>query len=142
MGNRPVALSVTQQALGLRRRFPAGLVCLRPGVVTWTGPIQPTPLSREYRVEVRYKVGRTPEVSVLDKLDARPGEALPHVYADGKLCLHLPHEWTPDMFLASTTLAWTAEWLFYYEIWHATGEWHGGGTWPPDKVAPRGQSTK
>jgi hypothetical protein len=132
-----VALSVTQQALGLRRRFPEGQVRIRPGELTWTGTIQPTPLSREYRVEVKYRIGRLPEVSVLDSLEGRPGEGLPHVYAGGTLCLHLPYEWLPDKFLADTTVAWAAEWLFYYEIWAATGEWHGGGKWPPERlVAP------
>jgi hypothetical protein len=53
------------------------------------------------------------------------------VYREGTLCLHLPGEWKPSMFVADSTLTWTAEWLFNYEVWKATGEWHGGGEWPP-----------
>lgn len=31
------------------------------------------------------------------------------------------------MLIANTIVPWTSEWLFYYEIWLATGQWHGGG---------------
>ena len=31
------------------------------------------------------------------------------------------------MLIADTIVAWTCEWLIHYEIWLATGEWHGGG---------------
>ena len=36
----------------------------------------------------------------------------------------------PRMLIANTTLPWTAEWLFFYELWLVTGEWDGGGHWP------------
>ena len=55
------------------------------------------------------------------------------MYGDGTLCLHLEHEWTPDMLIVHTTLPWTSEWLINYEIWKATGEWYGGGEWPPPR---------
>jgi hypothetical protein len=31
------------------------------------------------------------------------------------------------MAVADTTVPWTALWLYHYEVWHATGEWLGGG---------------
>ena len=31
------------------------------------------------------------------------------------------------MLIADTIVPWTCEWLVHYEIWFATGEWHGGG---------------
>jgi hypothetical protein len=94
--------------------------------------IQPTPGSRVYTVRVTYALGRFPRVQVVSPdLETRPGEALPHVYGDGPLCLHLEDEWTPDMLIVDTTLPWTAEWLINYEIWRATGEWYGGGQWRP-----------
>jgi hypothetical protein len=100
----------------------------------WTGPIQPTAASRVYIVQVTYSMRRFPQVRVLrPQLRTRPGEALPHVYGDGTLCLHLEREWTPDMLIVHTTLPWTSEWLINYEIWRATGNWHGGGEWPPDR---------
>ena len=123
--------SLAAQAFALRGRFPEGRVQLRGGRLIWTGRIHPTPLSRAYLVQVDYRDGRIPEVRVLDSLDGRDGEALPHVYEGGTLCLHLPGEWTSDMLLVDSTVPWTAEWLINYEIWRATGEWYGGGEWPP-----------
>jgi hypothetical protein len=29
--------------------------------------------------------------------------------------------------IADTIIPWTSEWLFFYELWLASGEWHGGG---------------
>lgn len=38
--------------------------------------------------------------------------------------------WTGDMLIADTIVPWTCEWLIYYEIWLAIGEWYGGGEEP------------
>ncbi len=131
MRKRAATRSLAQQAFALRSRFPNERVDLAAARLVWRGTIQPTPLSRAYRVQVTHRTGRVPEVRVLDALDGRPDEALPHVYRDGTLCLHLPGEWTSDMLIVDTTLPWAAEWLINYEIWKATGDWHGGGQWPP-----------
>lgn len=32
--------------------------------------------------------------------------------------------------IANTIIPWTIEWLYYYELWLATGEWLGGGDHP------------
>lgn len=128
---RTVGLSLAQQAMALNQQFPDARVILRPGRLVWTGTLRPTTLSRDYQVQVTYKLGRFPEVAVLDALEGRHGEPLPHVYMEGNLCLHLTHEWTPAMFMAQSTLAWTSEWLLNYELWKFTGEWLGGGARPP-----------
>lgn len=128
-------LSLAQQALSLRARHPDGSVRLHRDRLTWRGTLQPTPLSRSYRIEVAQRPGQVPTVRVLDELATRPGESLPHVYADGTLCLHLPGEWTLNMSISESTVVWAAEWLQNYEIWLATGRWHGGGQWPPGVVA-------
>ncbi len=39
-------------------------------------------------------------------------------------------EWRPQMQLSDTYIAWTAEWLWYFEDWLATGIWAGGGEHP------------
>jgi hypothetical protein len=41
------------------------------------------------------------------------------------------YEWTVGMSIANTIVPWTSEWLAHYEIWLATGDWQGGGEWPP-----------
>jgi hypothetical protein len=32
--------------------------------------------------------------------------------------------------VALTIIPWAAQWLVCYEIWHATGQWVGGGAHP------------
>jgi hypothetical protein len=42
------------------------------------------------------------------------------------------------MSIAETIIPWTSEWLYFYELWVFTGEWHGGGHAPgsdEDKTA-------
>lgn len=123
--------SAAQQAFALHARFPDVHVDLKRGRLVWAGALQPTPLSRSYRVQVTYSNGRVPRVRVLDELESRDDASLPHIYSDGTLCLHQVDEWTPDMLIVDTTIPWTSEWLINYEIWLPTGDWHGGGEWPP-----------
>ena len=71
------------------------------------------------------------------------GQPLPHIYHyDGpgvRLCLWLPrkNEWLPQMRLLETYVAWTSEWLNYFEEWLVTGEWAGGGEHPPPRKKRR-----
>lgn len=63
-------------------------------------------------------------------LFCRPGaDRIPHMYNQERLCLYMPGsgEWAGDMSLGHTVIPWISVWLFYYELWHATGEWLGGG---------------
>lgn len=69
------------------------------------------------------------------KLRALPDSDIPHRFKDGCLCLHLNGEWDSTMLISETIIPWTAEWLLHYELWLATGEWHGGG----HEVAPKDQ---
>jgi hypothetical protein len=61
------------------------------------------------------------------------GKRPPHIYgyenSKTHLCLWWPkqREWRRDMKFIETYIPWTAEWLWYYEYWRATGEWAGGG---------------
>ena len=104
----------------------------RQAEVVWTGSIRPTALSELYSVSIRLRLGWCPEARVLrPQLRPRDGvDNLPHVYGDGSLCLHFDGEWHSGMFIAETTLPWMCLWLYFYEIWHATGHWLGGGTHP------------
>lgn len=89
-----------------------------------------------YTVEVSYRLGDSPNVYVLDpalKKRAGSDEPIPHMYSATRLCLYLPRagEWNKGMYLSQTILPWTSLWLYYYEVWHATGEWLGGGVHLP-----------
>lgn len=95
------------------------------------GEIQPTPCAAVYRVRIEYELPKSPRIFVEEPaLELRCGEPIPHRYTSDSLCLYLPRsgEWTPGKNLAHTIVLWTSLWLFYYEYWHGTGEWYGGGT--------------
>jgi hypothetical protein len=79
-------------------------------------------------VEVAYVGSRFPVVRVLDPpLQPDAEGVLPHLFREGTLCLHERHEWRPDMLIVDTTMAWTSEWLYFYELWLGTGLWFGDG---------------
>lgn len=90
-------------------------------------------MSRRYSIKIDYRLGASPDVRVVTpKLQLhREADELPHTFPGEKLCLHLPGEWSPNMYIAQTTVPWTSEWLFYYELWLITGNWEGGGHGEP-----------
>lgn len=133
MATRPRrrTLSVAQQAFVLRGRFPEATLSLSRGQLRWTASLQPLPTSRPYVIRIVYRTGAFPIVRTLSELPGRPGESLPHTFKDGSLCLHEDRDWSPHMLIADSIVTWAAEWLVFYEIWEVTGEWYGGGVWPP-----------
>jgi hypothetical protein len=54
------------------------------------------------------------------------------MYQQESLCLFNPEkrEWNPEQRLGDTILPWACIWLYFYEIWLATGDWKGGGDHP------------
>lgn len=125
------------QKVALRRNYPDAECYIHRGVLTWEGAICPTALSRTYQVTVTYKVGFRPQVTVaradLPGLD-RPD--FPHKFEvdpknnSVKICLHLHHEFDSTNLISDFIIPWATEWLYFYEIWLATGEWCGGGKHP------------
>lgn len=144
-GRRKV-LSVHEQFGRMRLTYPNFRSRIQGGVLVVEGDISPTHRSLDYRVRIEYRAGEPPEITVLEPpLKPREeGGRLPHVYPGEKLCLYLPNagEWTPDMSLAHTIVPWIADWLFYYEVWHVTGEWLGGGVEPTVKGTVRKDEEK
>lgn len=119
---------MAQQALALKKEWTCGKTSLGASELRWIGALQPSALSPVYTVSVSYRLGRLPRVKVLDpKLDPGLRDRLPHVYSEDRLCLHVAGDWTEADFLSKTTIPWTAEWLFHYELWKATDVWSGGG---------------
>jgi hypothetical protein len=99
--------------------------------VTWTGPIQPHETALSYDIEIRYGLGSTPRTWVISpRLIPNKSGEIPHLYADGSLCLHLPSEWNPRELIAITVVPWVSDWLVHYEVWRATETWVGGGVHP------------
>lgn len=129
----------------MRRRFPAMKLSQRPdGLLVWQGPVKPAGQEYEIRLAAPSGPGRwrhpvithQPTVEILAPAPVRrtgaPDEPIPHLeYAEwpGRraLCLYdwQRWEWHPGLPIADL-VPWTSEWLLCYELWHATGVWHGG----------------
>ncbi len=97
--------------------------------------MQPTAMSSEYNVRIVYTLGKQPDVSVIEpELKPDKNGSLPHVFSGNRLCLFKNengrYEWGSDLQIANTLVPWISHWLFHYEIWKITGEWHGGGEHP------------
>lgn len=126
------AANVAAQAFVLRACYPTSTLKLGRGALRWQGELTPSPLSATYKVQLAYRQGEHPEVRVeRPRLEGRKGEALPHTYEDGSLCLYRDGEWSGRMLIAHTIVPWSSEWLYYYELWLPGGDWYGGGEWPP-----------
>jgi hypothetical protein len=93
------------------------------------GSLQPTPTSRSYAVIIFYQAGEQPGAFVPGLLPRTDAERIPHTYGPDRPCLFYPpgREWRSDMTIATTIVPWLSLWLYYYEIWLATGSWQGGG---------------
>ena len=131
---RPREFTLDEQIFHMSVRWPEFRLVRRRRQVeaVWRGCIQPAPLSDVYTVSLCFRPGWCPEVRVLTpELKPREGaDGLPHIYPDGSLCLNINGEWHSGMFVAETALPWASSWLYFYEMWHATGLWRGGGTHP------------
>lgn len=133
-------LSPEQQWIRLRSSsICRGHGLVQHGELVWTFDAMPSPLSRTYRIQIRFKRLGAPSVIVLNpKLNELVGSRpLPHVYSFNpvRLCLHFPkyEEWTTQKSIADTIVPWTYLWLIYFEHWLATDEWHGGGIHPGEQ---------
>ena len=121
------------QAGKIKNLFQGSVIPINPNKLVWKYSLIPSPLSNTYEIKLVYIKGQNPNVYVLNpKLALHPNATkLPHVYDTNKqwLCLYYrkAREWKSSMLLAETIIPWTCEWLFHYEVWLSTGEWHGGG---------------
>lgn len=108
------------------------------GTLVVTGVVQPSPITLAYRFRLTYADYGIPRIYVISPpLTRRPQEPdtpIPHTYewtnvGKERPCVFYPagREWRPDMPLATSVMPWLLSWLVDYEIWHATGEWRGGG---------------
>jgi hypothetical protein len=106
----------------------------------WKGIVRPSPISEEYVVSLRYCPTLNPEARVIaPELEVREGfKDLPHINPDGSVCLHVLGDWQSWMYVADYIVPWISAWLYFYEVWHATGYWQGGGT-HPDKPEHRSE---
>lgn len=127
-------LTAQDQLIRMRYTWPGFKSAMRGERMLATGMIQPTALSEVYLVRIEYALGEAPRAYVL-RPALRPrdnGDPIPHTYPGPRPCLYLPDsgEWTQSKSIAATIVPWLTLWLLFYEVWHATGDWLGGGSHP------------
>jgi hypothetical protein len=129
MINRLRTLSVRDQGAWMRHYQPSFKTEATNCALCSTGILQPTSASRKYLVKIVYEAGRRPAAYVGGLRTREHGERIPHTYACNRPCLFYPagREWRSDMRIATTIVPWLSLWLYYYEVWLATGSWVGGG---------------
>ena len=115
----------------------------------WSGQIKPTPLSKEYTVILIYQLRKSPKVWVVgDELENLDSPEFPHKFDIDdeskmvRICIYRNAEFTSSKLLANTIVPWAIEWLYYYELWLATGEWLGGGEHPEDGIPKMENATE
>lgn len=127
-------LSVAQQYVRFKRMYPDWDTSFKSNKMITTGSIQPTPMSCVYTVKITYATNASPKITILDPPLTRNfnNDKIPHMYDQKRLCTYYPKskDWTPKEFIADKVVPWVSLWLYYYEVWHVTGEWLGGGMHP------------
>lgn len=123
--------TVVQQMISIKAKYRTFKVLLGRNCLVATGSLQPTSRSQQYIAEIRYNHLEFPEIRILSPtlVTNFKGDKIPHVYPGKRLCLFYPKysEFKFADLLSETIIPWTSLWLYYYEVWHMTGEWLGGG---------------
>jgi hypothetical protein len=105
-----------------------------------TGVLRPTSRSDAYEFVLKYNLADSPKTKIVAPMLMKndKGEEAPHLYPNENLCLYHPQyrEFSRIDFLCDTIIPWASLWLYYYEVWHLTGEWLGGGEHPV-KLKPK-----
>ncbi len=133
---RTQAPTLAQQAFRLKMAQPGSSVRFdkHGNRMVWDGCLSPTAISDIYQTRIicTRQQPRPLVFIVAPTLLELNGEPIPHRYEDNSLCLWQPayHEWRSAFWIAETVIGWTSLWLFFYELWHACGEWLGGGEHP------------
>ncbi len=121
----------------IRMKYPNFSVILGKNSLTAVGKLQPTSRSNVYTVEIKYHFRKDPTIHVLrpELIVNFNGEKIPHTYPGNALCLFRPKyaEFKYSDYISTTIIPWTSLWLYYYEVWHVTGEWLGGGEHPNEE---------
>lgn len=127
-------VSLARQKGALCSNYCNSICEIQKNQLVWSGIIKPTPLSKEYKVLLFYQLRKTPKVWIVgDELEKLDSPEFPHKFEIKendkmvRICLYRYSEFNSQKMLANTIIPWTVEWLYFYEMWLATGEWLGGG---------------
>lgn len=93
--------------------------------IEFIGNLQAKPELPVYTVSITYRGSSSPIVKIVSpELVSDP----PHFYKGSKsLCLYHPEnfKWAKEKLIANEIVAWTAAWIYFYEVWLQTGIWYG-----------------
>lgn len=130
-------MTLALQSFLIKKKCPNWECVISRNKLICKGNLKPTELSKEYSVKLVYVLGEMPELSVMNPpLETNSdGESSPHLYKGDLLCVYHPrkNEWDTSKVIADTIIPWISLWLYYYEVWLATGVWKGGGEHPPKR---------
>jgi len=129
--------TISQQLGNMRAKYSHFKSTMKRNSIVVTGKLRPTSRSKEYSFLLEYKHNEKPKIKIVSPSLIRnsKGEEIPHMYFQKHLCLYRPkyNEFKTSDFLSDTIIPWIALWLYYYEQWHITGKWLGGGEHPNQK---------
>jgi hypothetical protein len=127
--------TIAEQIYSMRCKYPHFTTnFMSHGSLKVMGMLQPTSRSSAYEFVLKYNLADSSKTKIVSPvlLKNDKGEEAPHLYSNENLCLYHPQyrEFNRTDFLCDTIIPWTSLWLYYYEVWHLTGEWLGGGEHP------------
>ncbi len=115
-------------------KFPEAKINVQSDRTIFELELQPSPASPFYKVLICYpKYGSIDVWATVSNYENIKNKAIPHIYSKNdnkkrlRLCLYYGDEFKRGMSIAETLIPWAAEWLYFYELWLASGKWLGGG---------------
>lgn len=130
--------NLSEQVIALRCKYPQFETSIDRQQLIVKGFLKPTDRSEAYQFVLKYNLSGSPEVRIISPALKRnsKGDKIPHMYSQKYLCLFQPKykEFKRSDFLCDTIIPWTSLWLYFYELWHLTGKWLGGGEHPKIKI--------
>ncbi len=132
------AISIAGQVGSIKKYYPQFTTSFKKELLKVHGWIQPTSRSDNYEFQLKYHFKSHVDVKILspELIKNEKGENIPHMYNQESLCLFHPSfgEFKFSYLIANTVIPWISLWLYYYENWHTTGEWLGGGIHPSKRI--------
>ncbi|GAB5552857.1 MAG: hypothetical protein Sapg2KO_24480 [Saprospiraceae bacterium] len=129
--------SISQQFGNIKSKYRHFKVAMSRNSLVVNGSLRPTSRSESYNFILEYTFNKNPKVRIISPKLKRnsKGDKIPHMYGQKHLCLHMPkyNEFKSSDFLSEKIIPWISLWLYYYEKWHITDKWLGGGEHPVEK---------
>ncbi|HAO09295.1 MAG TPA: hypothetical protein DCQ50_20480 [Chryseobacterium sp.] len=140
-------ISMAWQVSAMRSKYPAFTTSFTShSSIKISGTLQPTSRSATYSFVLKYNMIESPKIRIITPVLQKngKGEDIPHIYPGDNLCLYHPryNEFNRTDFLCDTIIPWTSLWLYYYEVWHLTDEWLGGGEHPGNQNPITNEATR